>query len=720
VFDTHLDGFHSVPFFVHGPERAFVVPHGNWDALSDVVGLCCKSWNGAGSLILDCDSSGRLRGAWKQLVKSRPLDQVVLHPSLPAEHQARIRRQHPDLDAFEWRDDLLRSVHPATLVDRPAHQSQRYAMTAPVFATSRLQRIAQVCWGMPDFSSEWLSAFDVGRVSGDLAYTALLGGQLGVSMVSPLVVTQVSMRVFGQWGPKLWPSLWIFRTGSFDELLRFWNFRASVEADNRMASVVGLPAQALHHPDQLEALKVWVHAMTGPERYPTFLANVAERDVDRLEALLSKLGVERGNEPVLSTATRAAARGPSWLPLAQKPADQFIRGAHDDGRLQAHAGRGEVDLPRPRGYRPTGGAWIVMQGVPSPLPVTKTAARAMMHGAYDHPEGLAINMGTSSPWRLHVELLDSARAMEIWASDHGYAAAEPRVAADARAVLQRLGDLLRLEALADPLRVGVLSELAPLSRPRLVDRLARRFAVRGRSGDLAAHLAQALRDDGLLLDIDSQTSSQLASKLQCKEPQIIAALAPLVETGFVHRGRNLECPRCRFVSFVALRELDEHVRCRACGVEHMVPVTDRDGREARMSYRVDGLMARIMDQHVLPVLLALRALRDPSRWTRPSYIWPGMLFTGPDGKKFDVDLLASDGQTVYAAECKLDARGLGTSQLRTLLAFTDRVGAVPIVAALAGTFPNAIRQAIERREGLVLERNDLLTIGDATRSEMSR
>ena len=197
--------------------------------------------------------------------------------------------------------------------------------------------------------------------------------------------------------------------------------------------------------------------------------------------------------------------------------------------------------------------------------------------------------------------------------------------------------------------------------------------------------------------------------------KMIAALAPLVGAGFVQRGRNVECPRCRFAFFLALRDFDEHVRCRGCGLEFLLPVIAAGGAEASTAYRLDGLMARLMDQHVLPVILTLRALRDPARWTTPAHIWPGVLFHAEGEKEFDIDLLASDGTTVFAAECKLDGRGLKLAQLRRLLSFAGRVGATPVVAALAGEFSARVRREVERRDGLVLERRELLTIGQRLR-----
>jgi len=64
MFDTHLNGNHRLACYVHGPEWAFVIPHGDYGALLDVVKVCSRAWSGAGALIFAADEARRLRGNW--------------------------------------------------------------------------------------------------------------------------------------------------------------------------------------------------------------------------------------------------------------------------------------------------------------------------------------------------------------------------------------------------------------------------------------------------------------------------------------------------------------------------------------------------------------------------------------------------------------------------------------------------------------------------------
>jgi hypothetical protein len=688
MFDRHLNGHHRLSFYAHGPEWAFVIPHGDYDALLDVVKVCSRVWNGAGALIFAAGSNGRLRGNWKRYARTRPLDETWLYPSLSDDAKRAVTEQS-GLRAFEW-SDAMDALHAAELVEPAPRPDARWAMTIPEFRSRPLRRVATVSWGVIERHWEWDERFDIGVAEGDVAFLALLNGQVGFNMASPLRISQVSMRIFGQWDEQAWPYLWIFERADFDELVAFWNFRSGASAKNRFASVVGLPHQALTHPDLLNTLETWARASTGPPRTPDLLVHASAKRLPQLQAALSAAGLDR-----LSDAERprrrdspSAPERPTWLPWDLVPNGRLVRGACDDAEFSVQNGEALVTLPRPRGYRPRGGARLVLQSLPTPLPLTETAAMRVFHGAYAHPRGLGINMGSGSPWSLTLQLPDEQTALKDWARDHGYDASESPAGKDARALLQRLGDLSRLQGLADEVALDVLVALAPMSRDRLINKLAKAFARPADQDRLADALAEQLRDEGLLLELDARTVEQLQSAVSpgTSRKSILRALGSLVELGFVRRGRNVECPRCRFPAFVLLRELGEHVRCRGCTLEYLLEVSGPGGEEAKPAYRLDGLMARLMDRHVLPVLLALRALHDPARHWSPQHVWPGVLFKAAGARPFDVDLVASDGREVFVAECKLDGRGLGMPQLRGLLAFCARVGATPVVAALAGEF----------------------------------
>ena len=92
-----------------------------------------------------------------------------------------------------------------------------------------------------------------------------------------------------------------------------------------------------------------------------------------------------------------------------------------------------------------------------------------------------------------------------------------------------------------------------------------------------------------------------------------------------------------------------------------------------------------------------------------------MLFPTTKRLITDVDVLLSSGIRVFAAECKLDARGLDDDQAEKLLRFAERTGSTPVIAALAGAFDLSIASRVTAAGGLVMERADVLPTIDPPR-----
>jgi hypothetical protein len=217
----------------------------------------------------------------------------------------------------------------------------------------------------------------------------------------------------------------------------------------------------------------------------------------------------------------------------------------------------------------------------------------------------------------------------------------------------------------------------------------------------------SLSEVELFLELEARDAATLGSGIGGKA-RAVEALVHLVETGLVLRGRTERCPRCNYPSFIALDGLAERIECPACRTRFVLPVAVGNGRqEPPIQYRLDGLMARIMDQDTLPVLLAMRAFRNLFGQPELFFAWPGIQFTDAHDS-VDADLLVSTGQTVYCCEVKLNAGGLSTDQLDRLLRLARKLQARPAIAALDGEFTPQQFQAITDREGMALTRTQLL------------
>jgi hypothetical protein len=713
LFDDHLDRLVRSTFYAHGPERAYVIPNGNLDAFEECVGFACEVWNGAGGIILIATEDGTLLPSCERHVARRFLDEAWLHPAL-SEAAVRQLNERRDLPIRGWDEPLgFPDPHPVDLLNISPGNAE-WQMTRPRFSAPGLAHVASATWGRISNSQRWSDYFDLGVVDDANAFMSLLGGQLGINSFSPLYVSQLSMRVFGQLGrsqPR--PVLWIFEEEpSLEDLAQFWNLRSGADAKNRVASVIALPARALTEPVQLEAIGHWARA-TDTTLTP---AVIVKADLDRheqIEQVLKDLGIARHVEAIEQSDTGAdQAPWPSWAPREPELSGPIVRGAFDTVDYQVRGGRAYLTLPKPRSLAWRGGARLVISDVPTPLPLTASMAREIFIGGYAHPRGLGVNMGTGSPWSIDLNLPSEIEALGFWAADHGYQPFEPPPGKDARALLQRLGRLDRLDVLIDEAQLEILVRLAPLAREQLVRRLAREFAPEGTVEQLANELRDRLRNEGLLVSASALTVEQLKSKLPgYSKPTIVEGLGALISAGFVLRGRNVRCPRCDFDEFLALAELDELIRCRGCGLPYLLPVAVANHTESPTAYRVDGLMARVLERHVLPVVLTLRALRSPKLAGQGlRHAWPGIIFSKEGQPDTDVDLLLSDGRRVLAAECKLDARSLELDQTEKLLAFATDVDAQPVIAALNGNFGEEVERRITDAGGLVLTRQDLLAV----------
>src|SRR5207249_7270045 len=126
--------------------------------------------------------------------------------------------------------------------------------------------------------------------------------------------------------------------------------------------------------------------------------------------------------------------------------------------------------------------------------------------------------------------------------------------------------------------------------------------------------------------------------------------------GFVRRGRFERCRNCGYRDFYPLSELDERVLCHACRERFLLAVAAGPD-EPRLGYQLDPLMARAMDQELMPVLLTLRYLFSPQGAAAGAF-WPGLELTDETGKTHECDILLADQGNISVCECKQNASSL--------------------------------------------------------------
>jgi len=410
---------------------------------------------------------------------------------------------------------------------------------------------------------------------------------------------------------------------------------------------------------------------------------------------------------------------PTFLFTGATVGGSLIRGIPSNALVAFTSGRASLALPAPESFnaRSFNHTRLVFRNLPLPLPVTPSVAKAV-HRDGQASDGVMVLTTAAEQWNLDIRMPTAGEALVGWVSDHGFGLERSRDGHDADALLARLGSLDALDVLADQKRVAVLDALTPRNRDKLAAALVSEAREEAGVELDADALVERLSDLGLFLEVETRTAGDIASTIGpgTRKRDVLERLPALVEAGFVRRAREVRCGRCRFRMYLELSDLDERVRCRACGEDVVLPVVDQSGtKEPDAFYRLDGLMARIMDQDILPVLLTLRATRPPAGSPELFFAWPGVEVSKGDRPKFDIDLVVSHGtnmdgtSNVWCIEVKKTATSIGDRQLRRLLNVAAELEARPGIAAMQGEFPEEFVQSVLKAGGQVLTAQQLFT-----------
>jgi hypothetical protein len=714
MFEPRASHQAGLTFFYRGPEWAIAVRQGDLGALTWAMERCSRFWNGAGTLIIPVRADGRTRSDIADHLDTRPVEACFFHDSVPEHARSALARKLGRTAVRQWTgawdgfDEY--ELPPLLLQPLPSERIGRRSLRIPQFESRRMKRICLAAWGhiAKEDEPDYRQYFDVGGVrSIRHCHTAMLAGQLeGTSPV------EQSVALIGSYGPTaVGRSLFVFEKGSFDELVGFWNLRSRMRDVGNRPMVFGVARESLEDPELLRSLGEFIAADNFYSQKPDIGILADNKDLAR--SALASLGFEADTGHQVN---RRVGGGRDERPLSfgffgPASGGQVRRGAivHDQVTITA----GEISLrpPRPTAL-PQSGHYVRVGigGLPLPMPLADPTAARVTPNGYASPEGLTIKTNTwIGQGYLKLAVPHAWEALKGWAEAREETVELSRPGSYGQALLDRLVDLCALDALAGESPVAVLEALTSLSRSKLAQKVVEEARKRTSVKLSERALADLLAEEAHFLELRARTANDIAAEAKMRRPEILPALGSLVEAGFVVRGATTRCPRCRIADVRLLDEQSETVRCRACGHEYLLPVLDEDGRTERPPvYRLDGLMARAMDQDLLPVLLTLRAC-SPADPSTVRAAWLGLEFRSAGSEKpKELDLLTFDGNAVTVAECKASA-SIHDRQLRDLLDLAARYEARPVIAALAGKFKAAHRNAVIERGGAVFERSDLLT-----------
>jgi hypothetical protein len=709
---------HRILHAFRGAEYAFAIPDGDLDVLAEVIGWCCDIWNGANSLLIPVTADGSYPPYVEQFLELRPIDQMVIHTSLP-DGTDRVfgERFGHDIVSVHWERLLANDLHPLNLqpsFQRGSAPEGRPPLPIPAYDDDALARIARVVWGRldPEDDAEFREAFLLEQHEGEASHFALVDGQ--VRRTSPLGQTTYMMPTFEQTNPIYVRQLYVLDDASFDELVLFWNLRARSGGIGDEIPVIGVPRAALAFPDRLRSLLDWAQPSLYSRTRPDIYVVASEEAQAEAGHALEGLGLQCADDDEISHSFGVFDQPQSLqFSLNERPllGGQLRRGVHADALVDLGEGDNRLRLEPSSTFRVrhSGHVRLDLLRLPHPFPWTNQAASAALNNA--RGDGKALTFTTDATTRaLHLDLRLPSRteALAHFLSSKGLEGEPSSAGRWAQALLSRLPDLTSLDALADARALALLDALTPLSRKKATQRLERALReLLGQSAPNADQIELLLKEHLILLELRALTLAEISSQAHQSVQELLPVLPGLLDADFVRRGAKLACPECSYEEFHTLGELDERVTCPACRSPFLYPATSPGGHhEARLYYRLDGLMARVMDQDLLPVLLSLRKLAPPSETLSVCY-WPGIEIRG-DNLSRECDLLVAASGLVTTLEAKRRAEALKIADAEATVALAQRLGARCVFAALEGEYATDVVEYAESNGAQLLRAGDLL------------
>jgi hypothetical protein len=279
----------------------------------------------------------------------------------------------------------------------------------------------------------------------------------------------------------------------------------------------------------------------------------------------------------------------------------------------------------------------------------------------------------------------------------------------ARTLLDRISDNEGLDALALPHALSILQALIAPSRKKLAQRIRRELQDSGMAAIDEDRVVELLGREGLFAELATRTLAQLQGTLGVPPKVVLSSVGPLCDAAFLQRGRAFACPLCGIKDYLRLAELNDRVACRACRQEFPLPAVE-NGQEAPTAYRLDGLMARAMDQDIVPVLLTLRYLLRRPEASNHAHWWPGLDLYENDSidADYEIDLLIADGGRLLVCQVKRDAGGLTRDEAIRHFDLAHRLGGQPVLSAPAGDWRSEITNLFDSYEFLLLDKSTLI------------
>jgi hypothetical protein len=325
-------------------------------------------------------------------------------------------------------------------------------------------------------------------------------------------------------------------------------------------------------------------------------------------------------------------------------------------KLSLTVGPNEIRADPPAGFhnRDRGAVAIDLHGdLWARYPKDQAVCDLVWANAWPSPYGLTASMKVvDRPELLSINIPSEWDALRACFRRRGYDARHSPNGRYGLALMELVGGLARMSAIASVPAYRLLDGLALKSSVKVAQKLKAALS-NVTIGD--EELAKLLADADVIPELKRVPRSlkQLKSTLSIPTKDLLELLSRLSKLELVRRGFHARCPNCETPTWYPLHGLGERLTCPGCFATFPLPVEYPDGSGAELGweYTLNGLVNRVMDQDVLPHVLALHHLTKEAQAFATT---PGVELcpTGQRDAAAEFDFLYVADSNLKGGECK--------------------------------------------------------------------
>ena len=655
------------------PERAaYLVAAGDRAGVIEAVREASTRWAGATEPIIPVRKSGAVDSRWRRVLDLSGVDGLVnvnVSTDTAAAAQQKLGLPMVPLAQIDETGRTRWTSHPLHLEPGAAFDKVQSAVLSRPDG-SLLERVAAGDY-YPERVAQLTDEPGLGtRCAGSLQ--DLVETQLDRTTWLDFGVSQFrEHQIVG--GPWSVPAvIWVAKLNGLLDCLYYWNLRALRSFRLRPAPMLLLPYRAELDWDQVS--QRLIEKLQRPDEIePDVVLGSLTIDNSGLQEIARKLRLVASEEPIraLAWTTSRKLRSSPYSYRSDLEVFRFFDWPRSYGAITSvteHVYRAltTIDVSPPVKFRGAGNSLVkISSSAFDGLPRNQTVAEMI----FDHAEWLEgelclrTTVGNPSRLALRIPTLEEAAwkvlrnsALDASLSEKGQ-------------VAHRLHEL------------GGYPVLLVDAVPRVVGAL-----VTPRSNTFKRELRKAAEDgtpfdeiDELALRLGGRSRQPFRSALDVYREDgnrgslsaVAAALEAICTHEWAERGLSISCDRCRFRSFVPLREANDRPRCPACRSDQSYE-TNSASCSPEVSYRLNGFIDLAADQGLLPHLQAAAALERVSKNT---YLLLGTNVKLVDGGDSEVDIFGAFLGRIVAGEAKSNPSDFDAEQLERDVKLSASLGA---------------------------------------------